>query len=130
MDYSILIPTILGSAGLFAFLQYLINRHDRRHNQHNETMQALAAMRKVQDETNLRVTRMELLNIIDKQPDNIDAILQVAESYFIELNGNAYAHALFEKWANEHNIAIGWLPKLRKGVVDKKEEIESSDRSK
>ena len=58
---------------------------------------------------------MELLNIIEKEPDNLDAILQVAEYYFIELNGNAYVHSIFENWAKQHNVSIDWMPSLQKG---------------
>lgn len=114
MDYGIILPTILGSAGLFSLLQFLITRHDKKNDDIKQIKNEIQLIKGTQDQTNLRVTRMELLSLMDKQPNNIDAILQVAEYYFIELSGNAYAHSLFEKWALEHNVAIGWLPKLRK----------------
>lgn len=115
MDYGFIVTAFLGSAGLFSTVQYFITRHDKRHNDLDIIKKELMSVKSTQEDTNLRVTRMELIGLIDKQPNNVDAILQVAEYYFVELNGNAYAHSLFEKWAKEHNVAIGWLPKLKKG---------------
>lgn len=120
MDYGILITAILSSAGLFSLLQYLITRHDKKNDELVQIKNELKSIKSVQDETILRVTRMELLHLLEKQPSNVDAILQVAEYYFIELEGNAYAHALFEKWAKAHKVAIGWLPKLKKGNYEAK----------
>lgn len=75
----------------------------------------LKDIKKAQDDTNVRVTRIEITNLIRNDPTNIDAILQVAETYFIEQDGNAYVHSMFEKWAEEHGVGTGWLPKIRKG---------------
>ena len=83
-------------------------------------MKELKEIKDGQRNTDIRITRMELLNLIKDDPDNVDAVLQVAEYYFIELDGNAYAHAIFEKWGIEHGVAIGWLPKLTKGVKNGK----------
>lgn len=115
MDYGIIITSILGSAGLFSLLQYLITRHDRKDDTVKEFRNEIQIIKDVQHQTILRVTRMELLNIMEKEPDNIDAILQVAEYYFIELNGNAYVHSIFENWAKQHNVSIDWMPSLQKG---------------
>lgn len=114
MDAGVIIATILGSAGLFSLIQFLITRHDKKHESLNGVRRKLNEIIKTQDDMNLRVTRMELAGLIRNNPDNIDAILQVAEHYFIDLDGNAYAHAVFEKWATEKGVAIGWLPKISK----------------
>lgn len=118
MDYGVILVTILSSAGLFGLIQFLIARHDSRNSDFDYVKREISSIKKSQDDTNIRVTRMELLGLMRNDPDNVDAILQVAEYYFIELDGNAYAHATFEKWAVDHGVAIGWLPKLRKGVTN------------
>lgn len=115
MDYAVIITSILGSAGLFSLIQYLISRHDKRDATIKEFRNEIKIIQDVQHQTILRVTRMELLSIIEKEPENTDAILQVAEYYFIELNGNAYVHSIFEDWAKQHNVSIGWMPNLQKG---------------
>ena len=116
IDYGLFISTILGSAGVFSLIQFLVMRHDRKKDDLASIKKELVIIKKSQDDTNTRVSRMELLGLIKDDSDNIDAILQVAEYYFIELDGNAYAHSIFEKWAIDHGVATGWLPKLTKGV--------------
>jgi len=120
MDYGLIITAILGSAGIFGLVQFLISRHDDKNNDFVYIKRELRALKKSQDDTNARIARIELLGLMRDEPNNIDAILQVAEYYFIELDGNAYAHAMFENWAVEHGVAIGWLPKLKKGVKNGK----------
>lgn len=116
IDYGLFISTILGSAGVFSLIQFLVVRHDRKNDRLVGIKRDLAEMKKSQEDTNIRVTRMELMALMRDDPENIDAILQVAEYYFIELDGNAYAHAIFETWAKNHGVGTGWLPKLKKGV--------------
>ena len=120
MDIGLIITTILGSGSFFALIQYLVARNDKKTDQLGSIKKELQTLKNGQKETNLKVSRMELTNLIRNDSENIDAILQVAEYYFIELDGNAYAHAVFEKWAIEHGVAIGWLPKLTKGVKNGK----------
>lgn len=114
MDFAFFISAILGSAGIFSLIQFLISRHDHKNDNLGSIKNDLDSIKSGQNDLNIRVTRMELTNLIKNDPDNLDAILQVAEYYFIELDGNAYAHAAFEEWANNHGVAIGWLPKLKK----------------
>lgn len=120
MDYGLIITAILSSAGLFSLIQFLVVRHDNKKNNFTSVMKELREIKDGQKNTDIRITRMELMNLIKEDPDNIDAVLQVAEYYFIELDGNAYAHAIFEKWAIEHGVATGWLPKITKGVKNGK----------
>lgn len=116
MEVGIIVPAMLGSAGLFGLVQFLILRHDRRIDDLQQIQIELESIKNSQMDTKIRVTRMELLGLMRNDPDNIDAILQVAEDYFIEFDGNAYVHAIFEKWAKQHDVAIGWLPTITKGV--------------
>lgn len=120
MDYGLITTAILSSAGLFSLIQFFVVRHDNKKNNFTSVMKELKEIKDGQKNTDIRITRMELMNLIKEDPDNIDAVLQVAEYYFIELDGNAYAHAIFEKWAIEHGVATGWLPKITKGVKNGK----------
>ena len=120
MDAGLFFSGILSSAGIFSLLQFLISRHDKKKGELESIKRELRIMKHTQDETILRVTRAELKDLIFSDPENIDGILQVAEYYFIELDGNAYAHAMFMKWAKEHGVETGWLPKITKGVKNGK----------
>lgn len=124
MDFGLFFSAILGSAGLFGLIQFFVTRHDHKYDRMADIEKKVDRVGKSQDDMNLRLTRMELTNLIKDDPNNVDAVLQVAEYYFIELDGNAYAHALFEKWAVEHGVAIGWLPKITKGVKNGKKKKE------
>ena len=123
MDFGVIFAAIISSAGVFTLIQFFVTRHDRKKNDFAVIRNELKGLKKSQDDTNARVTRMELMDLMRNDPDNIDAILQVAEYYFIELDGNAYLHAMFENWAVKHGVAIGWLPKLKKGVKYGKKSI-------
>ena len=113
MDIGVaLISGLLGAGGLIGFVQFMISRHDDRNSELNAIKEELVSIKDIQQETIIRVTRGELKDLIRDDPDNIKAIIQVAEYYFKDLQGNAYMHTVFEKWAKEHNQPIGWLPQL------------------
>lgn len=57
-------------------------------------------------EIRLDTTRLQLLILMEHQPDNIDTILSVAEYYFVKLKGDLYMTVLFNKWAKEHKVDI------------------------
>lgn len=113
MDYGALITGLIGGGTVFGFIQFWVTRHDAKKSDIKALRQDIAAIKHSQSDMQIRQTRIELIGLIRLDPDNVDAILQVAEHYFIELDGNAYAHALFEKWAKAHDVPVGWLPKLR-----------------
>lgn len=117
MDTTVIITTVigsvLGSTGLFSLVQFLFSRHDAKKRENSDMEKRLVRLEKTSDQTILRVTRMELNNLIHDDPDNIEAIIQVAKYYFLDLDGNAYAHAKFEKWASEHDVPTNWLPSMR-----------------
>lgn len=115
MDVGLAILTaIIGSTGVFSFVQYLISRHDNKDKDLADIKRQLNTAKKVQYETILRVTRLELKGLIRDDPTNKDAILQVAQYYFVDLDGNGYMHALFEQWAKKYDVPTNWLPKVNK----------------
>lgn len=103
------ICSVLGSTGLFSLVQYLINRHDKKNDDLKEIKNDIISIKKIQDETILRVTRNELNGLIHDDPTNTEAILQVAEYYFNGLKGDAYAHGKMEKWSHEQNVPIDFI---------------------
>lgn len=54
-------------------------------------------------QTELQLTRLELLMLMETDPDNIIEIEKVAQRYFIELNGNTYMSSEFSRWCKLHN---------------------------
>ena len=53
--------------------------------------------------------RIQLNQYMKDQPDNIDTILKLAETYFVDLSGDWYMTSEFNKWAKAHDIEV---PKL------------------
>lgn len=107
----------MGSAGLFGFIQFLITRKDKKR---EDACQYTAQLNRIEgkcDRNELASTRLQLIYLIDRQPDNTDAILQTAQRYFIELDGNGEAWAIFDTWAKSKKLDLGWYKMLleRKG---------------
>lgn len=60
----------------------------------------------------LDTTRMQLLTLMNEDPDNVTDILKVAKYYFKDLNGDWYMSRLFTEWANSHNIDVSDMVKI------------------
>lgn len=48
--------------------------------------------------------RIQLSQYMKDQPSNIDTILKLAETYFVELQGDWYMTSEFSKWAEKNNV--------------------------
>ena len=107
-----LLTGILGSAGLFSFAQFMISRHDNKERDFAQIKHQLTTIEGKCDRNELAITRLQLIFLIETHPQNKDAILQTAERYFIALNGNGEAWAIFYKWAKIHKIDVDWYKAL------------------
>ena len=54
-------------------------------------------------QTDLQLTRLELMMLMETDPDNVIEIEKVAHKYFIELGGNTYMSSEFSRWCKLHN---------------------------
>lgn len=109
---AVIIGSILGSAGLFSLIQFLITRNDRKKQNTDQIRQQLNNIEAKCDRNELAITRMQLLFLIQSQPENSDTILQTAQRYFVELDGNGEAWAVFNKWAENNHLDLGWYKAL------------------
>ena len=106
------VSSALGSAGLFSLVQFLINRHDKKDEdkcQYNKQLNRIYE-KTIQNEKS--ITRLQLIYLIHEQPDNKDTILMTAQRYFIELDGNGEAWAVFDDWAKTKKLDLGWYKML------------------
>ena len=106
------ISSALGSAGLFGLIQFLISRHDNRKDAIADIKIQLNRIENKSDRNELAITRLQLIYLIQEQPDNKDTILQTAQRYFIELDGNGEAWAVFDEWAKNKKLDLGWYKML------------------
>ena len=60
----------------------------------------------VSEDTRKDTVRIQLLMVLSHQPENVDTIFKLAETYFISLQGDWYMTNEFIKWAKERNIVI------------------------
>ena len=127
-----IIGAFLGSAGLFSFLTFLIQRRDRKKDNfeeiRNEHDRDVAMLREERDdmikdihsvlceikEQNLKNerdnVRTQLLLLMADYSDDTSELMHCAEHYFKDLNGNWYATPLFVKYLREKGIAAPeWL---------------------
>ena len=82
-----IIGSVLVSNALFAFLQFLITRHDTKRNVKGK----LNTLEK-------DVLRTQLLLLILLRPEESQEILTIAEHYFKDLKGDWYMTSIFNKW--------------------------------
>ena len=91
---STILVAILGSNALFAFLQFMIGRHDTKKNIKGK----LVILEK-------DVLRTQLLLLILLKGEEQQEILTIAEHYFKDLHGDWYMTSIFNKWLKEKDIA-------------------------
>lgn len=52
--------------------------------------------------TEMQITRLELMTLIDTQPENVTEIEKVAKHYFIDLGADWYMTGIFSRWCSEY----------------------------
>lgn len=114
MDWVATAIAIAGAvAGLSTLIIFFVNRHDgKKQNAFTQDdREMLKGLRTSVDILGGKVdsleqdtTRLQLLNLIQNDEDNKDAILTLGHHYFQELNGNMYMTELYTEWARKHSI--------------------------
>lgn len=113
MDLGIaVITSVFGSAGLFGLIQFLVTRHDAKGRYVAQIKHQLNKIEQKCDRNELATTRLQLIFLIEAHPRNNDTILQTAQRYFVELNGNGEAWAVFNDWAKKNNLDTSWYKAL------------------
>ena len=57
------------------------------------------------------LTRLELIMLMEHDPENNAEIEKVAKHYFVELDGDWYMTGLYSQWAREHGGDISFMMK-------------------
>lgn len=106
------ISSAFGSAGLFGLIQFLIRRSDQKNEDRCQYTAQLNRIEKRTVDNEKAIVRLQLIYLIHEQPENKDTILLTAQRYFIELDGNGEAWAVFDAWAKGRKLDIGWYKML------------------
>lgn len=113
-----IVAGIFGSvAAVLGFVQFLITRNDRKSDDACHYKAQLDRIEAKSDRNELAICRLQLIYLIHEQPENKDTILMTAQRYFVELNGNGEAWAVFEAWAEERHLDTRWY----KALLERKE---------
>ena len=95
---------ILGSVGLFSFIEFLIRRKDER----NVLLKEVLAQQKKNEKDNCRT---QMLLLMSAYPQDIHELMVIAEHYFKDLHGNWYMTSLFKAFLKKRDIAFPeWIP--------------------
>ena len=89
-----IVLAVIGSNALFAFIQFLITRHDTK----KSIKGKLIVLEK-------DVLRTQLLLLILLKDEERQEILTIAEHYFKDLHGDWYMTSIFYKWLSSKKIA-------------------------
>ena len=82
-----------------------LQEHIKESNELREELRECMVINKQQlSEIRKDTLRIQLSQYMKDQPSNIDTILKLAETYFVELQGDWYMTSEFSKWAEKNNI--------------------------
>lgn len=87
-----LLILVLGGGNLLLFIQYLIDRHDKK--KEKEDFDIKSEIRKIKKDC----LRTQLLLMIFFRPEEKKEILTLGEEYFKVLHGNWYTTSIFNTW--------------------------------
>lgn len=74
-----------------------------------QTEKKLDALKVQVDANTLMTSRVDLSNAIKESPKEHQAILHLAECYFLGLRGNSYLFYKFKQWAEQEQVDIGYI---------------------
>ena len=92
-----IVSIVLGSVGLFSFIEFMIKRRDEQHSLLKEISKKMDKMEKDN-------CRTQMLVLMSEYPEEQKELMTIAEHYFHDLHGNWYMTALFRKHLRDSNI--------------------------
>lgn len=92
-----IIIAIIGSNGLFAFIQFIIQRKDTTKKRFDE----LEKIIKYIDQGNVRLQIMVLIHLY---PQRSEEIIKLAKKYFIDFKGNYYLTTIFKQYLDDNSL--------------------------
>lgn len=102
LDAIAAVAVAIGTIGgaLVAAGNWIISEVSAQSNQRIDQLQS--EVNDHQREQQLSTTRMELMMLLEHDPDNIVEIEMLAKKYFIDLQGDFYMTNLYSSWAKAH----------------------------
>jgi len=99
-----LLLAIVTSQALFTFAQFLISRHDKKKGILAEIKKDIKALKEFNKDESRDLKRLQLMTLIHIHPEDVSDIMEVAEEYFVNLDGNWYMSSIFRQYLDENKI--------------------------
>lgn len=105
------IITSILSASVFSFIQFLIERKDKKKSNSDEVVKKLDEIqveleknKKANKKAEIDNVRLQLMMMYKLYPDKDEKIIEIAHHYFVDLGGNWYATELFDEYLETNNV--------------------------
>jgi len=95
---------ILTSQAIFTFIQFMISRHDKKKGILAEMQKDIKELKTFNQEERRDLKRIQLMTLIHVHPEDVSDIMEVAEEYFKNLDGNWYMSSIFQQYLDENKI--------------------------
>lgn len=120
-----ILVAFLGASGIFSFIMFLIQRHDKKKSDNDtekeefrndiksikDTLEELKDQAYKSERDNVRT---QLLVLMADYPDNISELMECAEHYFKDMDGDWYLTPIFAKFLESREVARPeWLLKIK-----------------
>lgn len=110
----LVILAVLGSTGLFTFIQFLISRHDRKKGILAEMSKDIKELKQFNKDERLDLLRIQLMTLTHIHPENVVEIMEVAEEYFMKHNGDWYMSSLFKEYLENQGMEVPlWMKDMK-----------------
>ena len=114
-DAAALLSAIIAiGAALIAGGKWLVTEINSSTNARVDTLEEKIDDNYTKDE--LATTRLELMVLMEHDPDNVIEIEKLAKHYFSDLNGNSYLTSVFSRWCREHGANCEIV--LKQGIIE------------
>ena len=110
----LIILAVLGSTGLFTFIQFLITHHDKKKGVLAEIRKDIKELKQFSKDERLDLLRIQLMTLTHIHPENVVEIMEVAEEYFMKYNGDWYMSSLFKEYLENQGMEVPlWMKDMK-----------------
>lgn len=110
----LIILAVLGSTGLFTFVQFLITHHDKKKGVLAEIRKDIKELKQFSKDERLDLLRIQLMTLTHIHPENIVEIMEVAEEYFMKYSGDWYMSSLFKEYLENQGMEVPlWMKDMK-----------------
>lgn len=110
----LIILAVLGSTGLFTFIQFLITHHDKKKGVLAEIRKDIKELKQFSKDERLDLLRIQLMTLTHIHPENVVEIMEVAEEYFMKHNGDWYMSSLFKEYLENQGMDVPlWMKDMK-----------------